>query len=192
MLFSLCLSICTLRNFISNIIQWLACCCNAKREHNKDLVSTLFAICKCWITVDLSVVGGCYGYAFTRFSLGNRVIFFSECVCAPFCSFAFYIKFLDQHFFWIKVIICKIRNTLCTQPKYTDRTINTSLTEITLCETLENPKYDRQIWLEWWPSLFFLHDYNYGIGISILTNYSSLPHRPHVCMRSEHLATLVT
>lgn len=45
----------TQRNFISNIIQWLACCCSAKTEH-RDLVSTLFIICKCWITVDLSVV----------------------------------------------------------------------------------------------------------------------------------------
>lgn len=150
------------RNFISNIIQWLACCCNAKREHKKDLVSTLFVICKCWITVDLSVVGGCYFMAMHlrvfRLVIG-QFFFHPQCmcrsVCAPFSRLLFYIKPLDQHFFWIRVIMQNTQYSARNR-MHSDRMIDTLAIELTLCETLENPKYDRQIWLEWWPSS--LHD----------------------------------
>lgn len=102
-----------------------------------------------------------YGYAFTRFSLGNRAIFLSsavyvsECVCAPFSRLLFYIKPLDQHFFWIRVIMQNTQYSARNR-MHTDRMIDTLAIELTLCETLENLKYDRQIWLEWWPSS--LHD----------------------------------
>lgn len=64
----------TFHSLNSNMIQW---CCIVKREH-WDLVSTLFEICKCWITVRLSVVGWCCRYIYASFSyVGNLVIFTS-------------------------------------------------------------------------------------------------------------------